>query len=217
MTTTCCCQLTPGGQRGQRMHHRQGGISLVVCLVMLLATLLLGVSAAQIALQGEKAARGDRDYQIALQAAEAGLMDAELDIENSPDPSISRSALFAGGGAEGFIAGCGAGLANPHLGLCSQPAEGMPPAWTSIDFLDESANARSVPYGRFTGQSFQAGQGPLPAKVPRYVIELMPYNRAGEDATKGGRTYLYRITSMGFGMRDTTQVVLQTVYRKEDR
>lgn len=198
-------------------HHRdETGASLIVALLMLVAVLSLGVSAAQIALQGEKAARNERDRQIALQAAEAALLDAELDIEASPDKERSRSALFAHDRTEGFADGCAGGASNRYAGLCMR-AEGGDPVWQKIDFLDQSTNARSVAYGRFTGQSFQTGAGALPARLPRYIIELMPYRRAGEGATGDDLTYFYRITAIGFGAGESTQVVLQTFYRKHGR
>lgn len=198
-------------------RRRQQGASLIVALLMLVAVLLLGVSAAEIALQGEKASRNDRDRQIAFQAAEAGLMDAELDIENSLGGAKSRSAIFARDSKEGFTDGCGAGTGNKYLGLCNRAADGAVPVWQTVDFLDTSGQARSVPYGWFTGQSFQAGSGSLPAKPPRYVIELMAYNREGEGTSIEDMTYFYRVTAIGFGMRDTTQVVLQTFYRKDGK
>ena len=83
--------------------------------------------------------------------------------------------------------------------------------WQTVDFSDDGESA--VRYGTFTGQTFQTGQGSLPAKLPRYVIELMVYNKPGESAEKV--SYFYRVTAIGFGPRDTTQVVLQTFYRKE--
>lgn len=195
------------------VRRTQQGASLIVALMMLIAVLSLGISAAQMALQGEKAARNERDRQIALQAAEAALLDAETDIEDAPDAARSRSALFAHDRTEGFARGCGSGTGNPFLGLCLR-ADGDTPVWLSVDFLDQSNRARTVPYGHFTGQSFPAGQGILPARPPRYVIELMPYNMAGEAATAADLTYFYRITAIGFGMRDSTRVVLQTFYRK---
>lgn len=200
-----------------KSRRGQQGISLVASLLMLIAVLLLGLSAAQIALQGEKASRNDRDRQIAFQAAEAALMDAELDIEHSPDAARSRSAIFSPRKADGFTDGCGSGGTNTFLGLCSRAAEGLPAVWQTVDFLDaDPSSARSVPYGKFTGQIFQTGEGSLPGKLPRYIIELMVYNKPGEAADLSGRSYFYRITALGFGMRDTTQVVLQTFYRKED-
>lgn len=199
-----------------RRKDRQCGASLIVSLLMLVAVLMLGSSSAQIALQGEKAARNDRERQIALQAAEAALMDAELDIENASGAD-SRSDLFDRYSTEGFADGCGAGLASRHLGLCNRAPSGAIPVWQSIDFLDASANARSVPYGRFTGQYFQTGAGSLPVRPPRYIIEVMPFNKEGEAATGGDLSYFYRVTAIGFGMRETTQVVLQTFYRKDGK
>ncbi len=196
---------------------KQDGASLIITLVMLVAVLLLGISAAQIALQGEKVSRNDRDRQIALQSAEAALKDAELDIEGAQSQAMVRSKIFGKDKTEGFTDGCGSGLANIYLGLCMRAEEGEVPIWQEIDFLDSSAGARSVPYGHFTGQSFQTGLGSLPSKLPRYIIELMPYNKEGEGVTMDDITYFYRITAIGFGVRETTQVVLQTFYRKDGK
>ena len=92
---------------------RHGGATLVYVLCLLVIILLLGISAAQMALQGEKAARGERDRQIAFQAAEEALVDAQNDIEGLPG-APGRSSLFAPGSAAGFADGCGEGGA---LGL----------------------------------------------------------------------------------------------------
>jgi type IV pilus assembly protein PilX len=200
------------------MNRREGGAALIVTLLMLIAVLMLGTSAAQLALQNEKASRNDRDRQIALQAAEAALADAELDIENSPDTSRSRSAMFSKDSARGFPADgesvCGAGENNKALGLCEHRAEGRTPAWMLVDFNDVSpATTQSVPFGKFTGQRFQTGIGYQPGRLPRYVIELMVFNAQGESADKP--SYFYRITAIGYGARTVTQAVLQAMYRKE--
>jgi type IV pilus assembly protein PilX len=192
----------------------QTGAALIIALLMLTVVLLLGISAAQIALQGEKTALNDTDRLIAFQAAEAALLDAEMDIETSPDVVKSRSHLFSNEGISGFVmnadAWCGSGVQNPHLGLCRYATE---PAWRNIDFMDDgSGTMSSVPYGRFTGQIFETGNGSLPAKVPRYIIEVMPDKKLGERADQ--LHYLYRITAIGFGAHERTQVALQTVYRK---
>lgn len=190
---------------------RQGN-ALIVALFMLVAVLMLGISAASNALQGERAARADRDRQVALQAAEAALLDAELDIEQSPDPGRSRSHIFHRRSSEGFAAGCAA-AANVYLGLC-RSAEGQAPAWQTVDFLEAGDAAASVEYGRFTGRHFATGKGALSARPPRYIIELMPFKAAGTGAGLEERSFFYRITAVGFGAQESTQVVLQTVYRK---
>lgn len=199
------------------MQARQAGAALIVTLLMLIAVLMLGTSAAQIALQDEKVGRNDRDREIAFQAAEAALRDAELDIEHSPDRARSRSAMFAHDSAFGFPGEdgpvCEAGEDNRFLGLCG--GDSRVPAWLSVDFDSVSpGTTQSVPFGKFTGQRLQVGGGYLPSRLPRYVIELLPYSRPGESADRP--SYLYRITAVGYGARHDTQVVLQTVYRKED-
>ncbi len=51
----------------------QRGAALVTALVIMLALMVVGVSAARTALHAEKSARGERDRTIAFQAAEAAL------------------------------------------------------------------------------------------------------------------------------------------------
>jgi type IV pilus assembly protein PilX len=208
-----CCAMP----RRRVCSGRQHGISLVVALIMLVAVMMLGISAVQIALQGEKAARNDRDHQIAFQAAEAALADAERDIGHAPDATGTRSTTFSSSKAIGFTEGCGAGDRNPFLGLCLPAAQGSAPVWLTVDFLDTGPSTmKSVPYGKFTGQIFQTGNGSLPGMLPRYIIELMQYNKPGESAGLNGPSYFYRITALGFGMHNTTRVVLQIFYRKEE-
>ena len=197
-------------------RRRQEGASLIITLLMLMAVMLLGLSAAQIALSSEKASRNDRDRKVAFQAAEAALIDAEIDIQNSTSAN-SRSSMFSKNSALGFPAeteaNCGSGIGQSNLGLCSRKSAGATPLWKAIDFSNADVNStQSVPYGAFTGQLFTTANGSS-IKVPRYVIELMVFNQAGESAD--AVSYFYRITAIGFGIRASTQVVLQTFYRKE--
>jgi Tfp pilus assembly protein PilX len=192
---------------------RATGAALLTALFVLVAVLIIGVSAAQTALNAEKSARNERDRHIAFQAAEAGLLDAERDIEGGADSSSARAALFAGGSALGFAEGCGRGQHNANLGLCVYLPEA--PAWQATGLADADG-AAATPYGKFTGAVLPTGGGALPARAPRYIIELMPLVRAGEDAgLRSGN--LYRITAIGFGVRANTQVVLQEFYRKVAR
>lgn len=192
---------------------REQGASLIVVLLMLTAILMLGMSAAYIALHGEKAARNDRDRLIALQAAEAALADAELDLEDA-----SRSHIFAQDKTDGFVAGCNGGQVGLYLGLCRRAEHGLEPVWQAVDFLSTDDNV-SVPYGHFTGRPFQSGKGMPTAKSPRYVIELMSHDQSSKSNAAGPGSkpiYFFRITAIGFGMRGSTQVVLQSYYRKSD-
>ena len=196
--------------------RRQRGISLVIVLVLLFATLFLGASAAVIALQAEKASRGDRDRQIAFEAAEAALNDASLDIEGSVAGAVGGR-VFASDSAIGFPAldgsvTCYTAQDAASFGLCRSPVAGQPESWLSADFSIENINAESVEYGHFTNSSFATGSGNLPSKLPRYLIELMPDNQAGNSAQ--AVKFFYRITAIGFGAHPETRVVLQIFHRK---
>ncbi len=191
----------------------QHGAALVVALLMLTVVMTMGISAANIALHSEKAARNDRDRQIAFQAAEAALVDAEQDIQGSPDVKTTRSGLFDGRRTEEFVKACGMGHQNRYLGLCAGD-DRAGPAWRRVDFMDSGAQVRSVPYGRFTGQDFQTGEGSQPARLPRYIIEWIPAPDVARATNDTDAIGLYRITAVGFGVRDTTQVALQAYYRK---
>ena len=202
------------------MSRHQSGITMVIVLVWLMAVSLLALSALQISLQDQKAARSYRDREAAFQAAEAGLRDAELDIEGSPEPHLSRSTLFAGNSKAGFPDevgdDCQRGVSNLYQGLCRQSVDADAPSWLQVvqHGQDGARHDRdvAVPYGRFTGRSMQTGVGALPAKLPRYLIELMPYRQAGYSAEHP--EYFYRVTAIGFGAEPASEVVLQTFYRK---
>lgn len=184
------------------------GAALLMCMLMTVVAALLGMSGARIALQDERAARNDRDRALAFQAAEAALLDAQLDLEQGPD--TPRGALFAMA-APRFPVGCG--KAGVLRGLCDGQAAGA--AWQRIDFADgTAANGHTAAYGQFTGQAMQAGDGPLQQRLPRYLIESFADRRAGAAADLAASDHLYRISAMGFGTQDGTRVLLQAWYRR---
>ena len=194
--------------------RRSRGMALITTLTMLVVVMLLSVTGARIALDGKRNARSMRDMDVAFQAAEAALRDAELDIEESPGPA-SRSRIFSHQSSEGFLVGCNMGTAGakPYLGLCLSRNDSTP-AWNEVDW-DTTVNPRTVKFGDFTGRSFPTGAGSMPARVPRYLIELMTDNGNGTSAT--GQLYVYRITALGFGPNDATRAMVQSVYRKSAR
>ena len=219
-------------------HHAVGtqrGASLLIVMLILIVVSILGVGGAQIALMAERGARNDRDMQVAWQAAEAALVDAELDL-TTPAPNASspaRGALFGmirvgtpARNVQGdkvdlsnFVADCGdtsavgsGGLST--FGLCSLPVTGKP-AWLTVDFETTGNGAHTVPFGQFTGRTFAAGgNGVQPVQAPRYIIEsIRDGGAASRDKTSLENKYVYRVTSMGFGPNAETQAVLQMIYR----
>lgn len=199
--------------------QRQRGVTLVVVLLLLIASAFLGVSAAVIALQTEKASRGDRDRQVAFQGAEAALIDAQRDIDTAGSTVTARQLVMSPDSALGFPSVDQGTLCNPSsnpagFGLCKSPLPTATTSWPAVDLSDTTASSVSVPYGRFTGQQFPNGEAGLPAQLPRYVIELMPYVQGGANAQ--APSFAYRISAIGFGTSADTQVVLQVFYRKEN-
>ncbi len=160
------------------MHRRQQGITLPVTMLLLLAALTIGASAAHMAMLGEKAARAERDRLIAFQCAEDALMDAEREIN--------------------------AGLGQPVEVPTPQPgAESGPAAWQAVDL----AGSGGTEYGALTGASMQTGEGSLPFRRPRYLVERIAYTPAG-----AAPAHYYRVTVIGFGPRPGAETVLQATY-----
>jgi len=185
-------------------HSTQRGVSLIMVMLILVVVSLLGVGGAQIALMSERSARNDRDQQVAWQAAEAALTDADFEMSYA---ASGRATIFNSKNASAFVAGCG--TTGSAVGLCALNLTGQP-AWLSVDYTDTSASAPTTKFGTFTNRVFAYGSvGIQPAKAPRYVIEAVP----DPDSDPTNPTYIYRVTAMGFGPRDDIQAVLQMIYR----
>lgn len=196
------------------MPRGQRGAALATSLILLLVTMLLGATTARVTLQGEKAARNEHDFRLAFFAAEAALRDAREDIER--DSKHDREALFLPPDRSAFIQGCGRAADGLSHGLCASSAPGSPPVWLSVDLLDKNeATSKTVAYGSVTGKRFASGSGPQPLSMPRYLIELL--TPASEIPVVEGEAAqaVFRVTAIGFGMRDSTHVVLQAVYQRE--
>jgi len=200
--------MSPNHHCFYQRYKPQRGASLIMVMLILIVVSLLGVGAAQVALMSERGARNDRDQQVAWQAAEAALIDAEVDmIDSTSTRKIASKSVFDATTQSVFLPGCG--TSGMSVGLCDLAMTGKP-AWLTVDFTATGSSAPTTAFGTFTGHTFAAGGvGIQPAKVPRYVIESVP-DPIGD---KSNPTYLYRITSMGFGPRADIQAVMQMLYR----
>jgi type IV pilus assembly protein PilX len=177
-------------------HSNERGISLVIVLLFLVMLSVLGMTAIRTSSLEEKMTGNERDRQIAFEAAEAALRDAEREIFQS----LNADSPFASDCADG---------------LCT-PATTAVPQWDAVDWM--SATPRE--YGVFSG----AGAYPIAdlARPPRYIIELLPRlpPAAGNSAGMGARASTaggtpFRVTAVGWGRRDTTQVRLQSVFVRQ--
>lgn len=169
--------------RGARAPRRQRGVVLVVGLVVLVLVSLLGVRAMQSATMQERMAAGLEDRNRALQAAEIGLRAGERLVE--------RRARVAGAAWRVHQAGAAA----------LDAADSLDPA-----FWAEGGDTMSL------GQGWdEAGELDGSARAPRYVIEEIPLRSGLEPGALDER--IYRITAAGWGARESSMVVLQSIYR----
>jgi type IV pilus assembly protein PilX len=175
----------------------QRGMSLFPAMVFLLVLAMLGIAALGSSAMQERMAGNAKDMNIAFQAAEAGLRDAENDI----DTNLT--------GATIFTPAC-------TNGLCTPPSEWATPSSTEIGKVIDWSNAGLTrAYGAYTG----AAAFPVVASQPVYVIELVsklppiPGSSVGlglTPETPGGR--VYRVTVLATGARAETRTILQSAY-----
>ncbi|MBL0090750.1 MAG: pilus assembly protein PilX [Ideonella sp.] len=181
-----------------------GGFTLIAILVMTVVLALLALAGVSTSLVQERMAGNVRDRNVALQAAEAALRDAEQDVAANIEPTAA------------FGDACAAGLCLPPSMTASGPQS--EPKWKTLDW---AAQARA--YGSVTGAtSLKGPDNHALASQPRYFIELLPSvpPAPGESVSQGAsnlptRARAYRITVRATGVRDSTVVMLQSVYVKQ--
>jgi len=189
-------------RRGLGRRARERGISLVTTLVLMLATLGLGVAVMGVNTMEERMIANTKDRDLALQAAEAALRDAEQDVASNITPATA------------FNDSCAGGLCTPPSQRDGIGALASLPVEDARLGFDWSADAKVRSYGQYTG----AAPFPNVAQQPRYVVEKFSYlgTPAGESVVLGSEPVApgvgYRITARAVGAREETVVVLQSIY-----
>lgn len=179
---------------------RPRGFSLITILVMMVVLMSLALAAMNSGVVQERMAGNARDRNIALQAAEAALRDAEQDVE--ANLSVSSA----------FVSACTGGLCLPPSMTSASPTS--KPLWQTIDWGASAGKSRA--YGSATGASALPGVN----SQPRYIVEMLPplAPTAGTSANVATATddasTAFRITARGVGQRASTVVILQSTYIK---
>lgn len=178
---------------------RQHGFVLVSAIMLLVALTLLGLSIMSTNTLEERMAGYSRDRQLAFEAAEAGLREAERDLLYG-----SRAII----GVMGFEDGCST------EGLCLPKKTGSP-IWADLEAANDAGWMRgtdavkTIKYGTYSSPPSTALDHV--AAQPRYLIEAVTINVPTKmPATQ---TYVYRVSAVGFGRRVSTRVVLQSMVR----
>ncbi len=164
---------------------KQQGAVLVVSLILLLIMTLIGVSAMRTTILEEKMAGNYRDSNIAFQAAEAALRDAENDVICTG--AGCRTSPISG--LNNFDSTCTAGLCD---------------GWSTAVWTDSTKMANAVSYSAYTS----AAAVPDVEAQPNYLLEGKKCIAPGWASWK----YCYQITATGYGRSLNAKRSLQEVY-----
>lgn len=167
------------------LARRQRGAVLVTGLIFMLLATLLTLAMLRVTLQEDRMAVNSRNQQLALQAAEAVLSDAETAVFRAA-PFWPYSAVFRDDCTDG---------------LCT-PATGSTPRWKTVDWTSSTAT-------RSFATATPALDG-VPVQ-PRYIVELVGMPPTADPAL-GCTSALLRLTARGVGPGNAVAFV-QTMYR----
>lgn len=180
------------GQTTIRVPAQQRGVALFLALVVLLIITILGVSALQTTTLGERMAANARDRDMAFQAAEAALLDAERYLQNATlNPFGNAGGLYL-------------------LNNASRPD------WVA-DSTDAGSGFLTYSVDR-PGAGDQAPALPGVTQQPRFFIERYPEVPQPDGSLEAGTALelleFYRVTAIGFGARPETTVLLRTTFQR---
>lgn len=202
---------------------KERGFVLIVGMLFLIVLTVLVLSMMRTSMLEERMAGNNRDWNVAFQAAESALRDAEREIRTG-----TRIV-----GITGFEAGCSDSAGSKGEGLCLQnkctdtsAAGDCLPIWVDLakkqndtGWISGADEGKSVKYGAKTGapEIKREDGGQVLAAQPRYIIEVLSVPDASSLKPPPGQTaqkYLYRATAVGFGASINTRVMLQGTYRQ---
>ena len=172
---------------------RQAGVILLVALIFMTVLALIVLAGMRTGLLQERMASNARNRQLALQAAEAVMRDAEVNVVKAAvapfDPFTPTS----------FGSAC-------TNGFCSRPVAGNTPRWKTLDWTSASVT-RS-----FASSASNITSTLVPAQ-PKYIVEII--NTPIISPSAGGGicpTVVSRVTAQGIGP-DSAEVYVQSMYR----
>lgn len=211
-------------------NRKQQGVALIVVLGMLSVIFVIATISIRLTLLAERSARNDRDRQVAYQAAEAALADAELDIMG-PNAAANRRCSMSAQDFSLFKDGCGTDTTDKTRGLCNNVSlpgnTDYKPLYAQVNFDDASNTTRKyVNFGEFTGRSSYVKDqltGGLSAKPPRYIIETVRKFQPTIKTSAPDGTYsigvapdetAFLVTALGYGVSENTRVMLQALIFK---
>ena len=177
--------------------NKNSGSVLVISLLILLVLTIMGVTALNTTVMEERMSANTRQRNLAHQAAETALKDAEQWLSNTAgNIMIPTHINLFNASSELYDSTVGGRTLNWNTNNTS--------AWTS-------GNSQAVT----TLSSFPSSTTEIPG-APRYIIEYM--GRVGDPpldfTTPDLRDYAFRVVVIGWGADKTTKVVLSSTFSK---
>ena len=179
--------------RGLSAARSQSGVALFISLVMLGILTVLGLSGIQSTSLQERMARNSRDTNLAFQAAESAVDDAESYLE-----TVSTLTPFEEAGAN-------------DNGRYEAAAFNETPHWEAVDWEGSQVAPATTPLGGV------AEQPKYIVEFMKTVVseeDRLNIDNIGQD-TGAGRTQMFRITARGVGGTAGSKVMLQATYGKK--
>ncbi|MCP5012169.1 MAG: hypothetical protein GY942_19500 [Aestuariibacter sp.] len=199
---------------------QQQGIVLVFCLVLLLVTTLLGITAMSTTSLEETMTQNERDRHTAFQAAEAALREGEAYVLSQATSATVFVASFVDTCLNGLCtrreddasfdqtkSPCDTGGISNRWDMWSCPTAhaGNLAVWTSVGKYRSHTNAFLVNSKGITTS-------------PKYIIEFLGYQSDGSCVAGTVGTpcdELYRVTAFATGGTADARVMLQSAYQVE--
>jgi type IV pilus assembly protein PilX len=175
------------------LRQRSQGVVLIIALFVLVAITLLSVASMESLGLGERMAGNFKDRQLAFQAAEATLRDAESAIStNTVGPFIPFRAVE-------FTEACANKLCKAVLGSTSIASTFTTAQWAS--------NTQTWAMGSQTGASSISTVASTPTYLIEFLVTAQPIN-LGQPCVA-----VFRLTTRATGANPSTNVVLESLFR----
>lgn len=194
--------------------RQQKGVSLLFVLVLIAIFMILSTIAVKSNLITERASANFRDADLAFQAAESALRAGEAAAINLVGPSDGNATCTNGICFLGNNNWLTNGFSGGQIALNGLTVQQAVFANGNSGLVEAVGINAAVLGNAGVGSSgtgiLESGVNPALYSNPKYIIEIIPAARAGEDAQK--TMYMYRVTAKGWGVNRNSQAVLQSVY-----
>lgn len=177
-------------RRTIKPFHKQQGAALITALSILLVLTILGIATVSTTVLQERMAGNARDYEVAFEAAETAMRQAETDINGMTDVASFDSTGSAGLFSKAYVGNAWETNSN----------------WTTAKIDSSVTNVGQQP--KYIIQELDA----TVTDKPQEQIEATGYQPGNVEASNNVK--VFQITVRGYGLSAKSRVMLQSYYAK---